>query len=186
MIDDLAWKRFDEAFQRFADSPTSTTVFRWEGHQHYAIDCDEPSLVAYRTGGARPERSVRTSPWLARIAASTLAGKEWHRVRGVVEPLSEYTRWEMLGYVESQAAGEQIRVARNLDGPEDFWVFNGRRPADRHAIVMHYDSSGSPIELEPISDAASVSSMLLLSSTMAMRAVGLNEYLSTIGASGAA
>lgn len=149
MSTDLAAADFDAVFAAFAASRTSTTVFRWEALQHYDVATDEPSLVAFREGTPRPERSVRTSPWLARIATSTIAGKAWQRVRHVVEPLSEYLRWELLAYVESQSAGEQITVHTTPDTPvvPDFWLFDGE-PADQRAILMHYDAAGVPRRYE--------------------------------------
>lgn len=177
MTSGLTPAEFDECFQRFADSPTSTSVFRWEAHQHYAIPADEPSLVAFRESTPRPERSVRTSPWLARIAASTIAGKSWTRVRGIIEPLSEYVQWELLAYIESQAAGEQIRVRCDCHGPEDFWVFDGDDPEDRYAVVMHYDATGSPIEFEFVCDQTRMRNLLVAAGGLFSEATPLNAYL---------
>jgi len=175
---------FDGLFQRFADSLTSTSVFRWEARQHYAIPKDEPSLVAFREGTPRPERSVRTSPWLRRIAASTVAGKKWTRVRVLTEPLSEYVRWELLAYVESQAAGERILVTTEFNRDEfaadllpDFWVFDGDRPADQYAILMHYDETGVPVEFEYRDDPEGLAVWLQESWELADSATPLNQYL---------
>lgn len=180
MTSGLTPAEFDECFQRFADSPTSTSVFRWEAHQHYAIPADEPSLVAFREGTSRPERSVRTSQWLARIASSTIAGKSWTRTRGIIEPLSEYVQWELLAYIESQAAGEQIRVRGDCHGPEDFWVFDGDDPDDRYAIVMHYDdATGSPIKFEFIRNQARVRDLLTSAVSLFNEATPMNTYLAT-------
>ena len=178
MTTGLTGPEFDACFQRFADSPTSTTVFRWEGLQHYAIAADEPSLVAFREGTPRPERSVRTSPWLARIAASTIAGKRWTRVRWVSEPLIEYVEWEMYAYVESQAVGEEITFVpeREYDLP-DFWVFDGTGPDDRRAILMHYDGYGVPGEFEYVDDEHRVADLLTAARELYQDATPLNVYL---------
>lgn len=176
----LTSAEFDQLFQRFADSPTATSVVRWEALQSYDIPHDEPSLVAFREGTPRPERSVRTSPWLERIATSTAAGKDWSRVRYLDEPHTEYVRWELLAYVESQAAGERILIIPS--GPRyegaDFWAFTGAAPSDRYAIVMHYDDAGSPIEFEYVDDPARVSEMLAVAGDLQDDAVSLNTYLS--------
>lgn len=112
---------FNGCFDRFRD-----TAFRMETMQRYTVDEDEPATAARRSGRARPEFSVRTSAWAARLAATTIAGKSWRRVRAVDLPLSEYVRWEMAAYGESSVLGEQIRIlTRTSKGPdEDFWLFD--------------------------------------------------------------
>jgi hypothetical protein len=179
MAPGLSADQFDELFRHFADSPTSTAVWRWEGRQSYAIPSDEPSLVAFRDGTPRPGRSVRTSPWLARIATSTAAGKLWRRVRPVTEPLSEYVQWELLAYVESQAAGEEIRVlpVDGMTGPEDVWVFDGDTTNDRYAIVMHYDADGSPLRFELVTGEGRVRNYLTMVGGLFDDALPLNAYL---------
>jgi hypothetical protein len=177
---DLSWAEFDDAFQRFADSPTSTTVFRWEARAFYSIPADEPSLVAFRTGAPRPERSVRTSPWLARIATSTAAGKEWLRVRHVADATDEYLRWELLAYVESQAVGERILLTRDPERAAwlpDFWLFDGDDPADRYAVVMHYADDGTVDWLEYVTDRDRLVAYHVLRDAVVPGAVELNAYL---------
>jgi hypothetical protein len=179
---------FDDLFQRFADSPTSTSVFRWEGRELYAIPRDEPSLVAFRNGTPRPERSVRTSPWLARIATSTAAGKEWSRVRRPFD--NEYFRWELLAYIESQAAGEEIRIVR-ADAAAyrlpDFWWFTGTELADQYAIAMHYADDGSPVEFEHIDHPGTLATYERIAGELLALSRPLNEYLATSsGVTGAA
>lgn len=180
MTTGLTPAEFDQLFQQFADSPTSTTVFRWEARQHYAIPRDEPSLVAFREGTPRPERSVRTSPWLARIAASTVAGKEWARVRRPAD--NEYFRWELLAYVESQAAGERILLA---DAPAyqlpDFWLFLGTAPTDRYAIVMHYDDAGVPVEFEYVDHPDTIAEYERIAGELLALGQRLNDFLASGG-----
>ena len=179
MTTDLAAADFDAVFAAFAASRTSTTVFRWEALQHYDVAADEPSLVAFREGTPRPERSVRTSPWLARIATSTIAGKAWQRVRHVVEPLSEYLRWEFLAYVESQSAGEQITVHTSPDTPAgpDFWLFDGES-ADQRAILMHYDAAGVPRRYELVEhDDPRFPGLVDVRDQVSAAAVPLNQFL---------
>jgi hypothetical protein len=184
----LTGPEFDQLFQRFADSPTSTSVFRWEGREVYAIPRDEPSLVAFREGTARPERSVRTSPWLARIATSTVAGKEWSRVRRPFD--NEYFRWEVLAYIESQAAGEGIHIAR-ADAAAyrlpDFWWFTGTELADRYAIAMHYADDGSPVEFEYIDHDDTLAAYERIAGELLALSRPLNSYLAPrSGVTGAA
>lgn len=96
---------FNAAFDTFRVS-----AFRLETLQQYAISAEDTALRAFREGLPRPERSVRTSPWMRRIATTTIAGKSWSRVRLVLHPLTEYVRYELISYVESVVVGEEIRL----------------------------------------------------------------------------
>ncbi|HEV7827771.1 MAG TPA: hypothetical protein VGP04_02760 [Pseudonocardiaceae bacterium] len=139
---------FNAAFDEF-----QVSTFRLECLQTYAVGAEDARLRAFREGLPRPERSIRTNPWLRRIAATTIEGKSWARVRLVRHPLTEYTRYEVIGFVEAQAAGEQIRIV-DLDrypelsdlGP-DFWLFDPGEPGE-FAIVMHYDPGGAVLGYE--------------------------------------
>jgi len=81
------------------------TAERLEVLPAYAVGgAEEDRLRAFRLGLPRPERSVRTSPWLARIARPTATGKSWRRIRVLGWPLTEYQRYQLAGYQESAAA----------------------------------------------------------------------------------
>ena len=144
-------EEFNAAFDEFRVSAS-----RLECLQTYAVSAEDARLRAFREGRPRPERSVRTSPWLGRIAATTLAGKVWTRVRLVHHPLTEYTRYELIGFVESQAVGEQIRIVDLNTHPElgdlgpDFWLFDAGEP-DQFAIIMRYQA-GSVLGYERTTD----------------------------------
>src|ERR1700761_3459549 len=71
---------------------------------------DDARFAAYRRHDPLPDRSVRTSPWLRRVALTTVAGQSWQRVHVVDHPLSEYQQFELIAYAESAAAGEDIRI----------------------------------------------------------------------------
>jgi hypothetical protein len=143
---------FNAAFDSFRVS-----AFRLECLQTYAVSAEDARLRAFREGLPRPERSVRTSPWLARVAATTIAGKSWSRVRLVRHPLTEYTRYELIGFVESQACGEQIRIVDLNAHPQladlgpDFWLFDAGG-SNEFAIVINYDADGSVMGYEPTAD----------------------------------
>jgi hypothetical protein len=136
---------FNALFDRFGQ-----TVVRLEALPAYDIADEVESFAAWSRGDPRPERSVRTSPWVARIAVSTVTqSKRWQRVRVVSDPPTEYERYELVSYVESQAVGEEILIARrdaalNAVGGDlgsDVWLFDtGLR--DAFAAVMRYDPSG--------------------------------------------
>lgn len=184
----LDYAQFDAQFDRFVESSTSTTVFRWEARQTYAVSREDPSLLAFRDGTPRPERSVRTSPWLARIARSvTVDGKQWQRVRYIEEPWTEYTAWEIESYRESQAAGDQVLLTTvPLARPRpDFWLFSGSAPGDRYAVVMHYDEEGVPQRFEFTDQPDRLGELHAAASEALASAVSLNAYLARHAVAGA-
>jgi len=164
---------FNGCFDRFRDA-----AFRMETMQRYTVDEDEPAIAAWRSGRARPEFSVRTSAWAARLAATTIAGKSWRRVRAVDLPLSEYVRWEMAAYAESSVLGEEIRIlTRTSEGPdEDFWLFDAAG-IDPFAITMVYDEKGRQGEHRLVSDADTIRSYSDLADATWKAAVPLNEFV---------
>lgn len=143
---------FNAAFDSF-----QVSAFRLECLQTYAVSAEDARMRAFREGLPRPERSVRTSPWLQRIAATTMAGKSWLRVRLVRHPLTEYTRYELISFVESVAIGDQTRIVDLNAHPElgdlgpDFWLFDVGEP-DEFAIIMRYDEASSVFGYERTTD----------------------------------
>jgi hypothetical protein len=175
-------EEFDACFDRF-----TVSVWRLETLQWYAVEEEQERISAWREGLPRPERSVRTSPWLRRIAVSTAAGKQWGRVHVVERPLSEYIRYEFGGYIESAAAGEEIRIAdRSADsglaaaGP-DFWLFDGDT-ADAYAILMSYDDEGHWLGAEYTTDRTALEKCRQTQALALRHSVPLNVYLASIGA----
>lgn len=169
---------FDALFDEF-----QSTAFRYEGRESYNVGGAEAERIqAWRDHQPRPERSVRTSPWLRRIAVTTAAGKDWRRVRVVDWPLPEYLRYELRGYVESQAAGDQILMIERAVVPTsapDYWLFGGGTSAAR-AAVMRYSSDGafegfelttSPSELRLLND---------LRVDLLAQATSLNVFLASL------
>lgn len=137
-------ENFDALFDNFRQ-----TAFRLETLPSYDVgDVGEEAtrIRAIKEHLPVPERSVRSDPWLARIARTTLdskAPKQWRRVRVVDEPLTEYQRIELVALVEAQVVGdENFIVSRAAVGDvPDMWLFDaGRRKA--HAVVMNYDAAG--------------------------------------------
>jgi len=167
---------FDALFDSFTHQ-----VFRLEAHQVYAVSAEDARLRAFREDTARPVRSVRTDPWLQRIALTTAQGKSWSRVHLIRHPLSEYIRYELVSYVESQAVGESIGLVDLDEHPEfehaeDFWLFDeGTEQA--HAVLMHYSKSGKVLDREPISAPTAVEELAQLKRQVQAAAVPLNHYL---------
>lgn len=168
---------FQECFDSFTDS-----TFRLETLQQYTIAEEQERIERFREGLPRPERSVRTSSWLRRIALSTAAGKEWSRVHVVDHPLSEYLQYQMVGYVENQAVGEQITIADRATHPDleelskDFWLFDVETE-DAFAVLMDYDDEGHILAFERVDDTETLQRCRAQRDTALRYAVHLNTYL---------
>jgi len=159
------------------------SAFRLEVLPAYAVGgAEEERLRAFRLGLPRPERSVRTSPWLARIARTAAEGKSWRRVRVLSQPLTEYQRYQLVGYQESAAAGDVIRVADRSAHPElaaldrDFWLFDADGPRP-FAALMSYDEVDSYLGSEITTAAAAIEHCKAGQRLAERFAVPLDNYL---------
>lgn len=175
-------EEFDQVFDHFTSS-----AFRLEARQRYAIDESDEDYLAWQAGRPRPERSVRTSPWLARVAASTVTqGKEWARVHVVDYPLSEYMRYELVAYRENAAAGEGIRIADRAAHPDlasldvDFWLFDADTD-HAHAVIIDYDPEGNVTAFQPTEDAQTLEQFRAWRDLSLRHSADLNTYLAAIG-----
>jgi len=179
----LTPEELDAAFDGFA-----TSAWRLEALQCYTVDKEQERIRAWREGLPRPERSVRTSPWLRRVAVSTAAGRRWGRVHVVAHPLSEYVRYQLGGYIESAAAGEEIGIADQAAHPglaagPDFWLFDEGTPGE-FAIVMSYDDDGRWLGAERTDSPAELAQCRQAKALALNHAIPLNAYLASIGADG--
>src|SRR5260370_28465828 len=127
------------------------SAIRLEVRPEYDVPAEAASLEAFRLGQPLPERSVRTSPWLARIRQTTGAGKTWSRTRVVGRPLTPYERFQLgYGYPPSAEAGQGIRNAGRAEHPElaalggDFWPFHGDTPAPFAALRAYRHGGAHP------------------------------------------
>jgi len=160
-------------------------VVRLETLPAYSVGgAEQQRIVAWREGLPRPERSVRTDPWLARIATSTVrGGLSWRRVRVFDDPPSDYQRYQLESYREAQAAGDQVAIASRADvgetGP-DVWVFDAGTQYAR-AVVMHYRDDGSLDRRELVEDPTTVAHLAMEVARVASQALPLNEWLVRAG-----
>lgn len=173
---------FDALFDQFAHS-----AFRLEARPTYNVGGQEAvRIAAYRARQARPERSVRTDPWLTRIAVTTAQGKQWRRLRVLDDPLTDYERYQLLSgtYIEAQSCGDQtVLVDRALAGPAaefaDFWLFDGGLPT-AHGFLMHYTREGQFEGLVP-AGVAELRAMQDIADRVTPTATPLAEYLAGMG-----
>jgi len=115
-----------------------SSAFRLEQLQAYDVPAEVGALDAWRRDGTVGPHE----PWCRTVRAARDRGAVMRRVRVVVEPLSEYVRWELAVMRWSVEAGEDIRVlpaARLGEWPAgpDFWLFD-----DRVGVRMAYDADG--------------------------------------------
>lgn len=166
---------FDALFDSF-----TTSVVRLETLPAYLVGGAEAErLRAFREGRPRPERSLRTDPWLRRIALTTVAGKSWTRVRVVDTPLTEYQRYQLASHLEAQVVGERVLMASRedvSDRGEDFWLFDRGLPTAR-AAVMHYDRDGRWLGVDLVTDPAVLAELGKRVDTVCTVAAPLNEFL---------
>ena len=174
----MASDPLSEALQSFRHS-----AFKLETRQEYAIGEEADRMAAFREHRPRPDRSVATTPYLQWVARATLDGKPWVRARIVEYPLTEYTRYQLVGYQESAAAGERIFIADRARSPrlaglrQDGWLFDEGRRSER-ALLLDYTPDGeyagcreaSPAELRRFQQARVA---------VLQYAVPLNEFLAT-------
>lgn len=131
------------------------SVFRLETLSRYTAPGEADLLRAFREGVPLPPRRPDTDPWLRMVADSVESGREWSRVHVLQRPLTEYLRFELLGYQGNLAAGEDVRIADRDDHRgaldplrEDFWLLD-----DTLAVVVSYDSDGRRLSMRPSTDA---------------------------------
>lgn len=165
----------------------TTSAFRLETLPEYRVPSEQDALADFLAGKPRAERSIRTEPWLARIALTTLTQfKDWSRVHIVDLPLSDYLRYEFASYVESQAAGEQIRIIDRARHPEfaelreDFWLFDADTDAP-FAHVQHYTDDGTYQGGEQITDQDTLDRYVQLRGDLWAAAEPLNVFLARLG-----
>ncbi len=157
------------------------SAFRLEALPAYQVGgAEEQRVNAFLAGRPLPERSVRTNPWVARIALTTVARNvSWSRVRIVDDPLTDYQRYQLESYRESQAVGEQVALlyrGRVDDVGPDFWLLDAGAP-DASAIRMDYDSDGHWLGAVHVTDPAAVAAFDARRRRVVEAAVPLNEFL---------
>ena len=154
---------------------SSRSAFRLESLPQYLVPHEDEDFNTWLEGKPLAPRTPENSPWLARIQESSRNGYRWYRVHVLDQPLSAYTRFELAGYLENQAAGEEIYLADRSDHPdlgqlrEDFWLID-----DETAVRMVYDDDGHFLRPERDDDLATY---LRMRDRALDHAIPLEEYL---------
>jgi hypothetical protein len=145
----------------------------------YTAPGEADMLRAFNEGDPLPPRGPDTDPWLRMVADSVDAGRHWSRVHILDRPLSDYLRFELLGYQGNVVAGEDVRIADRANAPaplsvltRDFWLLD-----DVLAVVIEYDGSGRRLAMEPTYDVGNFIAQRDLAVT---HSVPLLEYLPVV------
>ena len=102
VITSLASKEWVALFTGFTRS-----AYRLEALQHYT-DPSEREAFARFCAGQDPQ--IDLSWWTGMARKQTAAGRSMSRVRVIIEPPSDYTRFELVAYPVMAAAGDDIRI----------------------------------------------------------------------------
>jgi hypothetical protein len=141
---------FENLFHTFRHS-----VFRLETLQRYRGSGEDEAIAAFSTGTRTPPPDPVQDEWEAMIRANRAVGKVMQRVHVVVEPASDYMRFELTwAYAPNVAAGEDIRIIPVCDGgpwPDgvphrDFWLI------DSDLYLAHYADDGTWLGVEHVDD----------------------------------
>lgn len=131
------------------------SCFRLESLPQYLVPQESAEFTAWRSGAPRRPRTPQNNAWLAELEQIVARGIRWYRVRILDHPLSDYSRFELAGYRDTQAAGQQTYVADRRDHARldsmhnDFWLMD-----DEVAVRMIYDKDGTFVRVEQAEDAS--------------------------------
>jgi hypothetical protein len=129
-----------------------------------------------------------TAQWVHWLTEGKAAGKTVARVHVLIEPLSEYARFELAYYRPGLAAGEDIRVIpvragewpEGLPGPGgDFWLFTDADGPAR-VVLMEYDDDGSLTGGWLSADPADIRQAVRWRDTAMGAAVSLADYSASL------
>lgn len=147
---------FAELFRTFRYS-----AYRLETLQSYGSSGEDTSLAAFLAG--KPyQRHPGKVAWLETVGSNVSAGRIMQRVHVVIEPPSDYLRYELTwAYQPNVAIGEDIRIIPLQHGdawPEhvpryDYWLFDS---FDLYRMVYADDDAGTWFGAERVTDPGAV------------------------------
>jgi hypothetical protein len=152
------------------------SAFRLEARQHYSM-ADEQEPFGRFCAGLNPRLDL--SWWTGLARTHTAAGHAMSRVRVIVEPPTDYTRFELYAYPAMIAAGDDIKVisvpaSTWPDGlpQHDFWLFD-----DRDVWLLNYDQAGTLLSAEQADDPDVISRHLGWRDAALAQAIPVSDYL---------
>jgi hypothetical protein len=156
------------------------SAFRLETLQTYAVPQEDAAWQAFLRGRPVPARTPSTNPWLRRVASHRAAGRRIFRAHIVDVPLSPYIRFELQGYRDNQAAGEDIYITPRQAHPgladlsQDWWLFD-----DHFLVIMHYNDDGEFLDAEQAPAGVDVGEYRRHRDLALRHGIALDDYLTT-------
>lgn len=151
------------------------SAFRLETLQHYTAPDEAEAFARFRAG---QDPAIDLSWWTELARTHTAAGRTMARVRVIVEPPSDYTRFALLAYPLMAAAGDDIQIISAEPGSwpegvprEDFWLF------DDVAWVMNYDADGAFVSADQLQDPAATAEHLRWRDAALAQSIPVTQYL---------
>jgi len=154
------------------------SLFRFEGLQDYtAMDGEEEISHFIKTG------ALLTKPqdvdWCRNMKLKNERGMFTGRVRMVVKPLNNYTKWELAWHkAAAEFSGDDIRIidedsfkAIFPKALPDFWMMD-----DKHVFTLVYGPQGKFIRGEQVPD-DQVGEYINYKNTLIYNSVHVREYL---------
>ncbi|MDQ2708668.1 MAG: hypothetical protein M3Z25_13960 [Actinomycetota bacterium] len=153
------------------------SAYRLEGRQVYRNPDDDAAVARFLAG--EPFDPDDLSWVLPKLRAQVAAGRTKTVVRVVVEPPTDYTRWELTFYPHVNAAGQDTRIIAVPEGEwpvglprHDYWLF------DEHDVWrMHYNADLTFHGAELIEDEAAIAQHLVWRDLALALAEPLKDYL---------
>jgi hypothetical protein len=116
----------------------NTSLFRFEALQDYKVE-----------GDGMDDKEMKE--WWNFIESKVKSGVVMQRVRLIIEPLTEYTKNELVVHKKSKTFGDDIRIIKNgifvtLNiKEEDFWIIDGKI-----VLRMNYSVDGAYLGFDVI------------------------------------
>ena len=151
------------------------TAYRFEQLQAYDVGYENPSYRRFLAGESAPDPAQ--DEWTGMVRDAVRAGKTFHRVHLVTEPLTDYLRYEMgVWYPQNTEAGEDIRILldhlpRTSMPARDYWLFDSH-----HLWIMEYDGEGRFLGTEQVTDPGEIVQHAYWRDAALHHAIGFGEY----------
>jgi hypothetical protein len=168
-------QEFDRLFTEFRH-----TAFRLETLQWYNVAYEEEPIRRFLAGERNPD-DPSTREWLGMVRSAHAAGKQMQRVHIIIEPPSDYVRFELNWlYQDNVVSGEDVRilsVGQNQwpdDLPKhDYWLFDSRQ-----LVIMSYDHDGAFLAAEFVEDPSEIVQHNYWRDVALHQAIAYGEYMS--------
>ena len=160
------------------------TAYRLETLQHYDVPYEQEPFRRFLAGEPCPV-DYATREWALNVRAQTAARKRFQRVHVVVEPLTDYLKFELTWpYAAHVEAGEEIRIIPVAEGSwpagvpghgRDYWLFDSCL-----LVRTHYDPAGRFVGAEITDEPGAVVQASLWRDAAWQQAIPYAEYLARL------